>query len=765
MKSLVAAIQYGADAVYLGGSLFSARANAKNFTSDQLEDALYYAHLRGVNIHVTVNTILNDKELKEALDYLGFLDHIGVDGLIIQDLGLIDLSLKHYPSLRLHGSTQMTINSLEGAKILEDMGLKRVVLARETPLDEIRKIKDHTSLEVEVFAHGALCVSYSGQCLMSSMIGSRSGNRGRCAQPCRKSYELIRPDKNPLDSDRAYYISPKDLNTSQDLDKLIEAGIDSIKIEGRMKRPDYVAQITKSYRQALESKTPDQRQIEQAFNRGFTIGLNMGDFAGDFVNIDRQNNQGISCGHVISQVRQNTKIYLDEDLNKGDLLEFEEIESGARTFLAPRDLKSGHQEIAIPFDVKINSKIRRIINQKTLDQIQERLKEDRLKKGLDLKFVGKIDHHPKLVGSAGNIQVTVQEVGPVQEARKTALTKDQITDHLDRLGTSDFYLKSLDIDIDDNIFIPISQINKLRQEMVEEIEQKIKDSYKRKNDRVSYKPQVVQKTNNDLGLSIGLASKSQLKNIDLDGIDNIYLGFIDRDIYEDLKTQDKKIYYRPLNILHHKDYVKIKDQLEDLTYDGIVIDNLGGFEGFKSEKIIGSTGLNIFNSQAANLSMRLGAEKIIASPELSLDQIIEISSRTEQNIETIAYGFVRVMTMGHCPFSTIKGCTQESRDCKRCKFSKGHYLRDEKNIDFPALRIGDYSYLYNSYPISMAEKLTDFKNIGLSSILLDFTIEKDPSPIIEAYKDALAGKETNINNILKDTYGNINYGHYYRGID
>ena len=253
-ESLIAAVEAGADAVYLAGSQFGARAYADNFDEEALTEAIRFAHLRGVHIHVTVNTMVLDEELDDVRRYLQFLEKIGADAALVQDLGVAKIAREYAPNLPLHASTQMTIHNVQGARAMEALGFSRVVLSRELSLPEIREIVAGTNAEVETFTHGALCVCYSGQCLMSSMIGGRSGNRGCCAQPCRLPYTLVDVAGEDVLGDTAgnFLLSPKDLNTLDLLPQLVEAGVSSLKIEGRMKKPEYVATVVKTYRSVLD---------------------------------------------------------------------------------------------------------------------------------------------------------------------------------------------------------------------------------------------------------------------------------------------------------------------------------------------------------------------------------------------------------------------------------------------------------------------------------------------------------------------------------
>ena len=300
-ESLKAAILGGCDAVYLGGKLFGARAFSNNFNNEELIEAIKYAHLYGVKVYVTVNTLIYENEVDKFMNYVDFLYKNNVDALIIQDIGMMDLIRKTFPLLELHASTQMHIHNLEGVKLVESLGLKRAVLARETPIELIEEIKKNTNIELEIFVHGALCVSYSGQCLFSSLIGNRSGNRGSCAGSCRQKYNLL-VDNKKINKDN-YLLSCKDLCTIEDIGKLIDIGVDSFKIEGRMKSPSYVYLVTKLYRQAIDSYVSgkevkiDLTELKKIFNREYTKGFLFNE--NNIVNEYRPNHLGIGIGKVI----------------------------------------------------------------------------------------------------------------------------------------------------------------------------------------------------------------------------------------------------------------------------------------------------------------------------------------------------------------------------------------------------------------------------------------------------------------------------------
>ena len=763
MNSLIAAIQSGADAIYLGGKEFSARASAANFSREELIKAVRYAHLRGVKIYVTVNTILTDKELSSSLEYIYYLYRIGVDALIVQDLGMVRLIRYNWPNMPLHASTQMTINNLAGAKLLEDTGFSRVVLARETELSEITKIREYTNLEVEFFGHGALCVSYSGQCLMSSMIGGRSGNRGRCAQPCRKSYQLVRDEH--LTGDEGYLLSPKDLYTLEDIDQLISSGITTLKLEGRMKRPDYVAAVTDYYRRAIDNQILDYEEayntLSQVFNRGFTKGIPLGDRGENFSNTDRPDNRGVIVGKVLNQNRGNTQIDIDIPLSHRDVIEFD-TRTKPRTMESPRDLSIGSHNITVPFDVEIGP-IRRIIDTTLKDKYSQKSRSNDRTRGLDLSFIAQLGDKPTLIINSGQIKVQVTSDQVVESASKHPMTKEKIIEQLDRLGGSDYHINNVIVDIDEGIFLPVSTINELRRDGISKWEDKFISSYQRSSKAYSFPPISTIYNPKEISISLSFSNKSQIKDVDFSGVDKVYLRFLDKTIYKNLMDKGLEVYYRPPKIQYSEDYLSATKILQNIDHTGIVAENIGHIKGYGVENIIGGMGLNIYNSQAIDKANELGVDKVILSPELTLDQINSLITASIPK-EVIAYGFLEVMTMKHCPFSTIKGCTDDSK-CSICEYRTGHSLRDQLGVDFKVDRIDKYSYLYNSYPISMASKMEQLLSSGISSVLLDFTIEENPNYIIQSYKDAINGHRTDVDDLLKEKYKDITYGHYYRGID
>jgi len=374
MESLVAAIEAGCDAVYLGGTLFGARAFANNFDDEEIVKAIKYCHLYGVKVYVTTNILIYEHEVERFLKYVEFLHKNNVDAIIMQDLGMLDLVHKTFPNLEIHASTQMHIHNYDGALFAKKMGIKRVVMARETPYELIKKIKKELSLEVEIFVHGALCVSYSGQCLMSALIGNRSGNRGTCAQVCRKMYDLYDENNNKLNTDK-YLLSTKDLCLINDIDKLIKMGVDSLKIEGRMKRPEYVYLVVSVYRKAIDNyinngslniSEEDIINLKKMFNRNFTKGFIFNDGNNNYVYQKRPNHKGIDLGTIVEYKNNYLKIKLQHDLNLHDGLRIidEKEDKGLvvnKMFINKKEVSSAKSDdiVSIKFDkfVKVGSNV------------------------------------------------------------------------------------------------------------------------------------------------------------------------------------------------------------------------------------------------------------------------------------------------------------------------------------------------------------------------------------------------------------------------
>lgn len=758
MEALKAALLAGANAVYLGGEKFSARAKAANFSLAELKEALHLAHLRNVKIYVTVNILLGDSEMEDALTFTETLYKMGVDGIIVQSPGFAYLVKQKFPNLEIHGSTQMTVNNYYGAKLLQELGYSRVVLARETPLEEVEKIRNNTDLEIEVFIHGALCVCYSGQCLMSSMIGGRSGNRGACAQPCRKSYEMISKEKKGL-AERKYYLSPKDLNTLDTVKKIIEKGATSLKIEGRMKRPQYVYEIVTAYRKALSGTITcqDEENVGQIFNRGFTKGLYHGDFGKNFITEDRPDNRGIVVGRVLSRENRDYWVEFSKDIVKGDGLEFQN-EKGYHGWKAKGYFQRGKHRIHLPCPIKVGSSIRRTLSLTLEDQLGERLRHKRAYRPLSMEVTIEVGKKPHIVLKSGEYKVEHSLDICVERAVNSVLTKEKIEANLLKLQDTIFTLTNINLTVKGDPFLRVSDINRLRRESIAMLEQEILKVCDRKIRTFQWDTVPIHSALSET--KVFVFSKEQLDHLDLSRLDQLIIPWesLSQFFLEALSKQ-VNISISFQKIYSTEELEEIYCLLKDMKFiTGLYLNNLSQVEKFRDlpfEKY-GDIGLNIFNISDLHLFRSLGLKKAVLSLELSISQIRELAQSKAMPLEIIAYGRPVVMTMEHCPYALVKGCIHND-NCSLCQF-KNYYLRDEKGVDFEVRRNGHLTEILNSYPIFLEQEVKELKNLGITTILLgdDFI-----NQVISSYEGL---KETELREEIIKKYHNVTRGHYYRGV-
>ena len=495
--AFLAAVENGADAVYLGGKLHNARQFAENFDSDNLQKAIEYAHVRDVNVYLTLNTLISDREMEEAVEFCKEAYLLGIDGVIVQDLGFASLIRKNLPDLDLHASTQMTIYNLEGVKALESLGFKRVILARELSLEEIRHITSNTNVEIEVFVHGALCVCYSGQCLMSSIIGGRSGNRGKCAQPCRMPYTLVRKTREPVSFEKgSYLLSPKDMSTINDIGDIIRSGVKSLKIEGRMKSAEYVATVVGIYRKYIDIASSlgegeklnvddeDRRDLLRIFNRG---GFSKGYFFGkspDMMAYESPKNQGIYIGKALSSdlVRGTFRIKLEDRLSTGDGIEIRKGEKSSGTVVSSIiknglkvDTAKAGETVEVGFLKEAMTKGDKVYKtyDKELEKSARKSFEGRYNKKVEL--FGKVTvelNKPAILevwDNAGN-SVTIMGDVASEAAINKPLTQELLAGQLGKTGSTPFVFKKIEADIKGSVSLPVSEINSIRRKGLSEME-------------------------------------------------------------------------------------------------------------------------------------------------------------------------------------------------------------------------------------------------------------------------------------------------------
>lgn len=767
MEALKAAASKGANAVYFGGTNFSARASAKNFSEEETKEAIKYLKLRGVKSYITVNTLYKDTEIKEAVLFAKRVYEMGADALIVQDLGLAHILRKSIPEIPLHGSTQMTIHNLQGARFLRNLGFKRIVLSRETPIDEIKNIIKNSDIEIEVFTHGALCISYSGDCLMSSFIGGRSGNRGRCAQACRLPYTLLNNNNEELG--QGYLLSPKDLNLLEYVDELKKIGIHSLKIEGRMKRPEYVSLITEKYRQAIDSGSKyvtneDKKKVEQIFNRGFTKGLSLGDFGEKLMSTERPDNRGVLLGEILKFGSRIT-VKLFEDLEIGDGVEYEK-KNGYGGFKANISGKKGDIiELTRPIDILKESKLYKTSSISLLNKANEFI--DR-KRPVNISFYAEVNEPVKLEITLIEENISVNILGDVvEEAINNPLTEERIIENLSKLGETPYMLSEIDVKIEGNIFMPISKLNELRRNGIEKLNEKLLIIY-RKVKEIAF-PKLKNRKKSLSKVHISVKNELQLKALNTKKLDRLIVNFIDGlNYYKKFNSNGVEVYYEIPSIMYKEDFQLLEKGLIDKEFDGLVCQNPGAIEfvreKFRDKKIIGGFPLNAMNSFTLDF-FKGYTDEISPSIELTLREIEGVE--TEESLELIAYGHPPLMVMDYCPVSINKGC-KDNKNCDICKIGNG-YLLDKKGYRFPFVRENKRTIIYNGAPIVMLDNIDKLRSI-CDSIRLSFTIEnKLIREIQETYYDYLNNSidyhdTQEVLSEIKRKTGATN-GHYFRGVE
>lgn len=613
MDALYAAIEAGCDAVYLSGKRYGARVFASNFSDIEIIDAVKYSHLYGVKVYVTVNTIVFEEEVDDFIKYIDFLHSNNVDAVIMQDIGMVDLVRKLYPNLEIHISTQMHVHNLEGVKFFENLGLQRVVVARETSIDDIRKMKKNSNVEIEAFVHGALCISYSGQCLMSSLIGGRSGNRGACAQSCRLPYDLI-SDGKKVNEDK-YLISTKDLMTLNHVGDLIECGIDSFKIEGRMKRPEYVYLIVSLYRKAIDSyfelgyvdiNDDDILSMKKIFNRGFTNGFL---FNEKFItNSKRPNHMGVEVGKVIDYKNGYAYVKLNDDLNVHDgvrIVGKNDVGlSIDKMFVDRNEVEHAYSGNVVRF--KCDSVIKGSTVLKTTDYLQindinSKINSKSRKVIIDGLIKLNKGNKIYLELSDGVNTVSVSDY-VVDEAIKRSISRDDVIKQIDRLGGTVYSFNKLDVILDDNVFVPISNLNDIRRRCIDLL------SSKRLYD-ISF-----------------VKGNYEIDVPDFDKV-NEKSCLIDGSLYDKYKDYDY-VYIDDYDFFKRLNYSNVYYKVPRVNYSYKNIDSrvLVGEVGslYKYNNVDTDFSFNVVNSYSVAFLHSIGVKKITLSYELDLIKIKNI---------------------------------------------------------------------------------------------------------------------------------------------
>ena len=773
---LKAAVQNGANSVYFGANLFSARAFASNFDLDELKNAIQYARIRGVKTNLTLNTLIKNDEFEDAFNLAKKAYEFGIDAIIVQDLGLAKMLIKSFPDLAIHASTQMSVHNLQGVLELQELGFKRVVLSRELSIGEIEYICRNSNVEIECFIHGALCISYSGQCLFSSMIGGRSGNRGKCAQPCRLPYKLL---ENNSVIDSGYLLSTRDICGLDFIPDMINAGVTCLKIEGRMKKPEYVATVTRIYRKYIdlaESSEPyvvddaDRKILMQAFNRGsFSCGHLSNEPNKKLVFKDKSDNMGLFLGKVekYNSNKGYITVKLNEPIEVGDTVALER-ESGtynvSEVMVSNKNIKGTKvgQTVTIgrmKGNIKLGDKIFKMSSKSQNSIANDSLRFENRKVALNCKVTVKENQPLEInITSANDLDIyknlnitSTLDVLPV-EAKNRPISKDDIIAQINKTNSTPFNFANIKVNLDDNLFLPkISSLNELRRTALENVENFAISNIQRISDGINYN--ACNENSKNANNSNSDENKiSVLLNIlnekydysSLEGIDIVYIPlkyFVNKKYSNILETLSKKfelyIYLPTIIKANYRNLLSlnIENAIKSYNIKGFVLSNISNLllldnvlENCSLNKndfnFIANYTFNIFNNHSVKELKELGFNRFTISPELNKETILDLTSSNTEVLasELIVYGKTPLMNMNYCLLGKANKCYPNC-DAK-CNSCNKYYLKDRLGLNFEIIpdNIQTVTTIYNSKTTSIES--TEFVSTNVFRIdVIDESID------------------------------------------
>ncbi|MCI9516156.1 MAG: U32 family peptidase [Lachnospiraceae bacterium] len=769
-ESLKAAVAAGADAVYAGGARFGARAYAENFTEEALLKAIDFCHLHGSKLYLTVNTLLKDAEIEELYDYLLPYYREGLDAVIVQDIGVLKYIREAFPGLDIHASTQMTLCGADGAKFLESLGASRIVTSRELSLEEIRAIHRETSIEIESFVHGALCYCYSGQCLTSSLIGGRSGNRGRCAQPCRLPYQA--------EGREGFLLSPKDICTLEILPEILDAGVYSLKIEGRMKRAEYTAGVVRIYRKYLDIVLAhgrkeyqvseyDKKELMALYNRGgFSTGYYEMRNGREMMSMKRANHFGTEAARVTAVRRGSLTVRALEPLHKGDMLE-NTVLSGDTAQGASLSLKLPESELR---GIKPGMILHRTRDEFLLAELNRKYIQTERKEKINGKLMISGGQPVILNVIMGKISISAKGEVP-QVSQNRPLSALAVKKQIEKTGNTPFVFEHLEIHLEDGLFLPLQCLNELRRRALDELERKLTGVWKRNN--AGKKPHIKLPHNAERAahrLNASVETTAQLEALcKVPGISNIY---IECTILETpLRTEQaekwaglchaagKSCYY-VLPRIFRSDTKALYSGHESLKalelFDGVLFRN---YEEFFFLQKYGYTKARIpdynmytYNRYAEEFWKERGIAQTTAPLELN-DR--ELAVRGCKNSEILVYGHLPMMVSAQCVRKNVDKCRKQSGFL---------YLKDRKGKRFPVKNSCSFCYnvIYNHVPLALFGNKKELDALAPASLRLSFTIE--PPEKAAGIAQAFAEKFVEVRNIEYD-FGDFTRGHFKRGVE
>ncbi|OIO85009.1 MAG: hypothetical protein COW32_00525 [Candidatus Aquicultor secundus] len=819
-KAFDAALNSGADAIYLGVEKFSARRQAGNFTIDELKKAVRDAHLRGTKVYVAFNTIISDGELPSAIESLAEINNAGADAVIIQDWGVFKLVKRLLPDIRVHASTQMNTHNLEMVKFLEEQGANRITLARELSIGEIAEICDSTTVKIETFIHGALCFSYSGQCLFSSMVGNRSGNRGMCPQACRLGYSLSvagsREEVWPTPG--KHILSTKDLSGIKLLPELAKAGVKALKIEGRMKSPEYVATVVRVYRNAIDRylRDPDTysvsdeeiNELKEVFSRGFTEGYFKDIRDSRLMSFDRPSDRGMLIGRVtyLDVYTGKLGLQLKHELCVGDEIEVwvshggrvkakvdELLIADKRVECAPEGSKAVIVLKGKRHKINTGDRVFRIYNERLIKTARESI-TGAVSRRVPIEMsafieVGKpIELKAHVNPAYGGQRAEVTSDFNAEKGEKRTLCEHDVISQLNRLGNTIYEVDSWDITVGSGAMVPLGKLNDLRRTLVERLDTERVKAYRRT--RVAPKkaqdeldaimrPERTKKPQKPL-LAADVSSPDQAVQAAQNGADWLYLrpGFLRQGGFDLAKLSEMaaekgaKLALAIGNIIHQSEISALLALIESKRdyLDALLIDNFGIFRAVRDLglPLFLDYHINNFNRVSTRFFRDSGASRICLSSELTLDQLAALSNSVDVETEALVHGWLEVMTAEHCVPSASK------KSCEFCSM-RDFYIEDQKGFKFPVEQdTRCRSHIYNSRELNMLPNTANLMRTGVGSLrlLLNRYEPEAAGAITRLYREAIdlitAGVD-DVTPVLKKAdrlfpAAETTTGHYFRAV-
>ena len=686
-EKLEAAIKAGANEVYFGLKGFGARRNNQNLNIQEILDGIDYAHLRGVKTLLTLNTIMKDVEIDSAYYNISRIYEHGIDAVIVQDLGFVKFLKENFPELTIHGSTQMTVANHVEANKLKELGLSRVVLARELSFEEIKSIREKTDIELEIFVSGSLCIAYSGNCYISSFIGGRSGNRGLCAYSCRKKFQ-------DEEGNKAYFLSPNDqLLQTEEINKLKEIGIDAIKVEGRKKSNEYVYETVSYYDNILKGK-PRPTESYKLFNRGYSKGYFYLD--NKLMNFKYSSNFGYFLG---ARIENSNNFKIDDELILGDGVQFvdEDFEKISGEYVSRITIRGEKVQKAERNDIVSIGKlpegtkyIYKNYSKEINDRIIHNLKVSKRFSSVDAELYAEKGKEMVLKFSLNNLKgeriSAIKKGNVITEDARKEITKEQIAEKLGELGETTFELGNVKIDYDGTSFIPFSELKNLKRECIKQLEIELLESYKRAG---SPKKEYLfnnEKIEKEPLFSALVSNKEQEKACRESGITKIYYKQYDVAKEKNLDKTDK---------------IKLDTNLASNLYQAV----MGEKNGLKGQSL--DWNLNVYNNYTLDLFSEFdNLETVFLSPELNYKQLKNIKSDKKKK-GMVIYGYLKGMYIEHKIFD------KEYKELKGDHYDRYKVLKNDlDNIE-----------LYLDKPMNLIPKLDLIREFNFDELRIDFTFE------------------------------------------